>query len=60
MDLRTAIKVTRVLLRERKPYSGSVGNDALKLGIEALKRLDHYRKRNPDLFFALLPGETKD
>ena len=33
---------------------------ALKLGIEALKRLEEDRRDNPHTAWLLLPGETKD
>ena len=34
--------------------------DALKLGIEALKRLEHFREVAGGLYSSLLPRETED
>ena len=46
-------------------YKGSVTfnldrKDAVKLGIEALKREENYRMAHPDVAPYLLPGETED
>lgn len=34
--------------------------DALQLSIEALKRLEVYRNRHPELIWQLLPGEDSE
>lgn len=52
------------LLQQDLNDPGSVGimdlNDAKKLGIEALKRLQELRKMKYVTYFNPLPGETKE
>ena len=61
MNLQTAIEINTKLGRTLAPTMAARGTDAIKLGIEALKRLERDRllKRiYHDL--APLPGETKE
>ncbi len=60
MNIDEAIKILEVErgLAERQPETGVF--DALKLGIEALKRIELGRTGVQRFAHSLLPGETKD
>lgn len=51
-DLSMQLEAKRRLGRSRQA-------DAIKLGIEALKRLQEHRTEHVDITYRLLPGETK-
>lgn len=60
MTIDEAIDMIASILKDREPYEGGLGNDALNLGIEALKavaKMRHYPF--PDEILQL-PGETED
>jgi len=60
MTIDEAIAMLEAILRDREDYRDGMGNDAIKLSIEALKR---FQEGRPKCFIStvlLLPGETKD
>ena len=58
MKLDKAIKVIENILDSVEPGDPQEEQDALELGIEALKRIRDIHARHPDVTFNLLPGET--
>jgi len=60
MTLQEAIKVLTDELPYLKSDYGKDFIDSIKLGIEALKRLEHYRKELQSFNIPPLPGETKE
>ena len=60
MTLAEAIDLLKDELTREVFYYGPGRKDALKLGIEALKRELHNRRIFPDVEVSRLPGETKD
>jgi hypothetical protein len=60
MTINEAISMLGSILEDRKPYEGGSGNCAIKLGIEALKRVRAQRKDKAETYLAFLPGETEE
>ncbi|MBA7666856.1 hypothetical protein ES703_74939 [subsurface metagenome] len=60
MKLKEAITVLSLQLRLQHLLGKFREADAVKLGIEALKRLRELRIDNPETAWQLLPGETED
>lgn len=60
MTLRKAIELLQLDLNDPGSVPIKDLNQAQKLGIEALKRLQEERKHLETAFTGLLPGETKD
>jgi len=60
MTLTKAIELLTMEL-EAKTRTGEIDlHDALKLGIEALKRLKEHRHSHIDITYRALPGETAE
>ena len=60
MNLLKAIEVLTLLLNDDWPGPARDANDALKLGIEALKRIQDMRISPCCTADEILPGETKE
>jgi len=60
MTLKEAIEVLRDIVTYVKPGDPPEEHDALKLGIEALKRIQHLRGYSMTQVDTKLPGETKE
>ncbi|MBA7661273.1 hypothetical protein ES703_69288 [subsurface metagenome] len=60
MKLEKAIEILGYVLDERPYDANDDGIEAIKLGIEAMKRLQHTRDLLPLCPPILLPGETED
>ena len=60
MTIEKAIETIRHLVGVSMVLTGPAQDDALKLGIEALKRLKRNRKDPVLAIFTPLPGETKE
>lgn len=60
MKLEKAIKILQTYQVEGEAPCGGFLDDALKLGIEAMKRVERNRGFNPTEIHKLLPGETKE
>ncbi|MBA7531605.1 hypothetical protein ES705_23818 [subsurface metagenome] len=60
ITIKKAIAVLTDILDYVKPGDPPEEHYAIKLGIEALKRLGEYRIDNPETAWQLLPGETED
>ncbi|MBA7592702.1 hypothetical protein ES708_34895 [subsurface metagenome] len=60
MNLDKAIEILENERKEHHSFSTDVIGQAQQLGIEALKRLKHYRVHMIGPNFKQLPGETKD
>ena len=60
MKIEEAIETTQKLLDGKPTESISNRRDALKLGIEALKRIQSIRECDPRHRINLLPGETTE
>ena len=58
MTLEKAIEILTDILRCVKPGDPPDEHDAIKLGIEALKRLQEHRTSHIDIGLRALPGET--
>lgn len=58
MKIEKAIELLKEAHKHNYAWRGSNLDTAIKLGIEALKRIRSARKLNPDLNPSLLPGET--
>jgi len=59
MTLEEAIKVSGEILDGVQPTSITDRRDAIKLGIEALKRVEANRERRIVVVYKKLPGETE-
>ena len=60
MTIEEAIKILEDILNFVKPGDPPEEHDAVKLGIEALKRLQEHRYDHIDITYRALPGETKE
>lgn len=60
MTIDEAIEVLGLILKDREPYTGSLGNDAIKLGIEALKVIKDMRIAYGFYHLSKLEGEAKE
>ena len=60
MNLEKAIEILEALYDGRMSPSHPIRKDAVKLGIEALKRVESLRGYLFSARHPLLPGETKD
>lgn len=60
MKLSKAIQVLDINIKVGEEKMPPDVRDALKLGIEAMKRVEEMRQDNAFLSPRLLPGETKD
>lgn len=60
MTIDEAIMMLSAILRDREEYTGSMGNDAIELGIEALKRVQNERLLPTYHYTNKLPGETEE
>ncbi len=60
MKLEEAITDLSLQMEVKRRLGKSREADAVKLGIEALKRLQELRIDNPETAWQLLPGETED
>jgi len=60
MTLQEAIEILTILESRSQNYSTMFKKDALKLGIEALKRLQINRRWTGGKLVDLLPGETEE
>ena len=60
MTIDQAISMLSSILKDRHPYEGGSGNDAIRLGIEALKRIKTLRADWRISAAAPLPDETED
>ena len=60
MTLKEAIEILTFQVKLYNEIHQQDTIDALKLGIEALRRLGQYRNWQPPSDIQLLPGETKD
>lgn len=59
MTIDEAIEVLTSRMGQQDPVHDPEADDDLKLGIEALKRVENYREESLDVDFGLLPGETE-
>ncbi|MBA7569969.1 hypothetical protein ES708_11714 [subsurface metagenome] len=60
MNIPKAISVLPDILNYVRHGESPVEHHAIKLGIEALKRIEYCRSGHLDELFKLLPGETAD
>ena len=60
MKVSKAIKVLQIINATAPPWVTQDSEDALKLGIEALKQVKHMRGSPLGSFYTLLPGETPE
>ena len=60
MKLEKAIEITNFHIAEHTIHQSRDITDALKLGIEALKRVEEARVKGTIWNYSLLPGETRD
>jgi len=60
MTLKKAIEILQDILKFVKPGDPPDEHDAIKLGVEALKQIQRYRKSSGIPYVGLLPGETED
>ncbi len=60
MRIDKAVEILEVIVLEQAEYIGHDGPDAVKLGIEALKRWKEDRGTGSLMDPLLLPGETKE
>ena len=60
MKLEKAIEILDAIVLTIDPDRMTDDEDAIKLGIEALKRVQSQRMPNASIIFHPLPGETKD
>jgi hypothetical protein len=59
MKIEKAIGVLKYMLNYIKPPKMTRQHDAIKLGIEALNRVQEGRQAHPEFSRLLLPGETQ-
>ena len=57
MTIREAIEMIQAILKDRDTYEGGLGNDALRLGIEALRAILKVRHYPWPEEVLKLPGE---
>ena len=60
MTIDEAIKMLESILEDRKEYERGMGNNALLLGIEALKYYKEQRKKRGATKTMWLPGEDSE
>lgn len=60
MKIEKAIEILTSYITAEEAVETAELEDAVKLGIEGLKRLSQYRGWQPPSDIQLLPGETKD
>ncbi|GAI72376.1 unnamed protein product [marine sediment metagenome] len=60
MTIDEAIKIKEQHLANNAPYDWLELEQADRLGLEALKAVDSYRKLGPSDLFHKLPGETEE
>ena len=60
MKLEKAIEIGEIFVKELDIPQRVEERAAIKLGIEALKRIKSHRQHSIQVDFRLLPGETKD
>jgi len=60
MTIDKAIRILEGVHRSAEFEWGSSNVDALKLGIEALKRIQYLQENDPCCCDGLLPGETEE
>lgn len=60
MNLSKAIEILHDLLGESPQYPPDDRRDAVKLGIEAMKRFQLYRRDTVNSILDPLPGETEE
>ncbi len=60
MIIQKAIEILQNILTYVKPGDPPEEHDAIKLGIEALKRVRDYKKAHIGLHYTPMPGETEE